>query len=380
MGMQFTVHNSIGKESIIPPAIILAAVLLYHLIFDREIVRHRNTFIVAIPLVIFTAFYALNINSSMPFKTEYISYLLIIVSLFIAILFFKNSIIEKNMWILFVFFYGNLLFLPMLLGITNFNAANSNGIIAFILLFFCLINLKNKNMVFRSINIYNTILLVVTLFTATSRTAMMAFFIVVVVFFAIKYLHKYTFYLTTAIILISPIVTGIYIYLKSSPIGESINNLSLQVTGKNFFSGRDRIWNEAMDTVFQNGMFWTGLGNNYQFPDLGGYLHNLYVQVFYQSGILGFVLVGILLMAISYVIGRATVVDYDFRILFGYFIAILFLQVFEGHLIYKFEIISVLFWVTIALLIRKSSQTLDSNNEATMGSSYLNDQPISSSR
>lgn len=359
MGMQFTVHHFTSKESLIFPIIILSIVLSYHLLIDRKLIANKNNLLVSGPLIVFAIYYVLNINRNAPLKLEYIAYFLTIVLLFTAIVFFKNRIVDKRMWIVFVFIYANVFFLPILFSINNLIAANSNGIIAFLLLFFCLINLKEKNIILKSLNIYTTILLVITLFTATSRTAMMAFFIVIFTFFVIKYFYRYTFYIVTALILLSPIVTGLYIYLKHTSIGQSLNDLSFQVTGKNFFSGRDRIWSEAVENVLQNSAFWMGLGVNNEFQELGGYLHNLYVQVFFQSGFIGLVLVGALLLSIAFAVGKAKVIDTDFRILIAYFTAILFLQVFEGHLIYKFEIISVLIWIIIAFLIRKSSYTQD---------------------
>lgn len=357
MGMQFTVHHFTSKESITFPIIILSVVLIYHVLFDRKIITNKNNVIVLGSLLLFSVYYVVNINDEVPLKMEYSSYFLIIVALFTAIVFFKNRIVDKRIWILFVFIYANVFYLPILLSFDKLIAANSNGIIAFLLLFFCFINLNEKNIVLRSLNIYTAILLVITLFTATSRTAMMAFFIVIFVFFTIKYLHKYTFLIVSSLLLLSPAATGIYVYLKHTSFGTSLNNLTIEVTGKRFFSGRDTIWSEAIDQVLQNGNFWTGLGSNTEFQEYGGYLHNLYVQVFYQSGFIGLLLVGIVLGSIAFAIGRTRTIDFDFRVLVGYFIAILFLQVFEGHLIYKFEIISLVSWIIIALLIRKASHT-----------------------
>ncbi|XKE94015.1 O-antigen ligase family protein [Metaplanococcus flavidus] len=355
MGMQFTVHHFTSKESLIFPTVILSIVLIYHLLIDRKLIANKNNLLVTGSLILFATYYVLNINRDAPLKLEYITYFLTIVLLFTAIVFFKNRIVDKRMWIVFVFIYANVFFLPTLLSINKLIAANSNGIIAFLLLFFCLINLKEKNIILKSLNIYTSILLVITLFTATSRTAIMAFLIVIFVFFAFKYLYNYTFYIMSFLILLSPIVTGLYVYLKYTAIGQSLNDLSIQITGKNFFSGRDTIWNEALDIVINSGVFWMGMGINNEFQEYGGYLHNLYVQVFYQSGFIGFILIGILLLSIALAAGRTTLIDTDFRILIGYFTAILFLQVFEGHLIYKFEIISVLCWLIMAFLIRKST-------------------------
>jgi hypothetical protein len=260
---------------------------------------------------------------------EYISYFLIIVALFTAIVFFRNRIVDKRIWILFVFIYANVFFLPILLSFNKLIAANSNGIIAFLLLFFCLINLNEKNIVLRSLNIYTTILLVITLFTATSRTAMMAFFIAIFVFFTIKYLHKYTFLILSSLILLSPTATGIYVYLKHTSIGTTLNNLTIEVTGKPFFSGRDTIWSEALDQVLQNGKFWTGLGNNTEFQNwrvfttsMCKFFTNQALSVSYWSASLFF----------SFAISRTRTIDL-IPVLVGYFIAILFCRYLKAILL-----------------------------------------------
>ena len=363
MGMQFTVHHFTSKESLIFPTIILSIVMIYHVLIDRKLITNKNNLLVLGSLLLFTTYYVLNIDGNAPLKLEYITYFLIIVSLFTAIVFFKNRIVDKRMWIVFAFIYANVFFLPILLSFNNLIAANSNGIIAFLLLFFCLINLKEKNIVLRSLNIYTTILLIITLFTATSRAAVLAFFIVGFVFFAIKYFHKYTFYIVASIMLISPIISGLSMYIKYTGLSQIVTYRSGIFNLENIFNGREWIWKDAADVVINSGKIWTGLGNNAEFELLGGYLHNLYVQVFFQGGTIGLFLLGILLVTLALAIGKTKVVDYEYRILLGYFIAILFLQVFEGHLIYKFEIISVLMWIIIAFLIRKSSQKINPHNK-----------------
>lgn len=363
MGMQFTVHHFTSKESLIFPTVILSIVLIYHLLIDRKLITNKNNLLVSSSLILFTTYYVLNINRDAPLKLEYITYFLTIVLLFTAIVFFKNRIVDKRMWIVFVFIYANVFFLPTLLSINKLIAANSNGIIAFLLLFFCLINLKEKNIVLRSLNVYTTFLLVITLYTATSRAAVIAFFIVGLVFFTTKYLQKYTLYIVSSIMLISPVITAFAMYIKHTSLSQIITYRSEIFTLENVFNGRDWIWKDAADVVINNGMIWTGLGNNVEFELLGGYLHNLYVQVFFHSGVIGLLLAGILLITLALAIGKAKVIDFDFRILLGYFVAILFLQVFEGHLIYKFEIISLLMWIIIAFLIRKSSQEVSVPNK-----------------
>lgn len=356
MGMQFTVHHFTSKESLIFPTVILSIVLIYHLLIDRKLIANKNNLLVTGSLILFATYYVLNINRDAPLKLEYITYFLTIVLLFTAIVFFKNRIVDKRMWIVFVFIYANVFFLPTLLSINKLIAANSNGIIAFLLLFFCLINLKEKNIVLKSLNIYSILILVFTLYTATSRAAVIAFFIVGFVFFATEYFQKYIFYIVASIMLISPIITAFAMYFKYTGLNEVITYQSEVFTLENIFNTRELIWKDAVDLVINNGTIWTGLGNNAEFALLGGYLHNLYVQIFFQGGLTGLFLVGLLLASLAWAIGQIKIVNYEFKILFGYFIAILFLQVFEGHLIYKFEIISVLMWIIIAFLIRNVSK------------------------
>ena len=355
MGIQFTQHYFISKESLIGPIIILVSIFIYYLVFNKKLIINKGTISVFSISTIFFVYYIINTNSQAQLKPEYMIYLSIIYLIFIFIGTFDKKIISFPMWIVFIFIYSNLIFLPRLLSHMSFTHANSNGIIAFLLLFFCIINLKESNKLLRILNIYNTIFLILVLFIATSRAAMLAFFVVIFIYLVTKKLHKYTFYFVTALIILSQSFTLFYLQAKDTSLGTFLNELALKYTGKRFFTGRDRAWKESLEDVTQSGSVWTGLGNNIQHDEFNGYLHNVYVQLFYQSGIIGILLMSGIFLTIAFIATKVTVpeIDHTYKTLFSYFTGILFLQIFEGHLIYKFEIISLLCWIIMALFVNK---------------------------
>jgi O-antigen ligase len=357
MGMQFTPFRFMSKEALIGPIVILTATLIYYLIFNRDIIKTKKSLLITVLAALFFVYYIVNVTSGVPPKPAYMIYLAIIFLIFLFISTFKTKVILFPVSIIFVFLYMNLLFLPRIITHMSFQSANSNGIIAFLLLFFCIINFKESNWILRIMNIYNTLFLLFALFmVATSRAAMLAFIVSVFIYIVVKKLHKFVFPFIALLIVGSQAFTLFYIKAKGTSIGTKLNALTEQYTGKRFFSGRDRVWKESLEDVAHSGNIWTGLGNNTQHGEFNGYLHNFYVQLFYQSGIIGLLLMSALLLAIAYIAMRVKrdTIDHSFKILFAYFVGILFLQIFEGHLIYKFELISMLCWIIIALFVNKA--------------------------
>lgn len=346
-----------GKEALIGPVVILAAIVVYYLMFNREIIITKNSLLIMALSALFFTYYIANITARVPLKSAYMIYLAIIFVIFLFISAFKNKVFLFPASIIFVFLYVNLLFLPKILMHMSFTNSNSNGIIAFLLLFFCIINFKESNWVLRIMNIYNTLFLLFALFiVATSRAAMLAFLVSIFIYIAVKKLHKFVFPFIALLIVGSQAFTLFYIKAKGTSIGMKLNALTEKYTGKRFFSGRDRVWKESLEDVTHSGNIWTGLGNNTQHGEFNGYLHNVYVQLFYQSGIIGLLLMSALLLAIAYIAMKVKkdTIDHSFKILFAYFVGILFLQVFEGHLIYKLELISMVCWIIIALFVNKA--------------------------
>lgn len=355
MGLQFTEYRFISKESLIAPAGLLITIQVYYLFLNRKVIWTKNSFVIFSLTTLFFIYYILNFNKQAPFKSDYVLWLFVIYLLFCFISFFHNKVIFYPIWILFIFIYSNLLFIPPLLTHMSFTSANSTGIISLLLMFFCVINLKVPNILLKLLNFYNLLLLIVVLFVATSRAAMLAFFIIIFVYLAVSKLHKKVFLFTAFFIAASQAFTLLYIYLHGTQLGNALQELSLNYTGKNFFSGRDVIWRGAFEEVSQSRKFLTGLGNNIQYTELNGYLHNAYVQLIYQSGIVGLLLLTSVILAIAYIAGKVKTssIDHSFKTLLAFFIGILSLQVLEGHLVYKFELISVLCWVIIALFVNK---------------------------
>ncbi|WP_390359004.1 O-antigen ligase family protein [Virgibacillus byunsanensis] len=351
------------KDALIYPTIILAVTSIYYFLINRQLLVNRHTILVTVLSTIFFVFYIININTEIDIKIDYLVYLAITFLLFLFISISKSSLFIYPLWTIFVFLFSNILFLPRLLSVGEFTNANSTGIIAFLLLFFCFITIKDSNYLLKTINIYTILMLIVVLFTATSRTAQLAFIIVLITYLILFKLNKYVFVMVTLLIVFSISFVFFYTLSNETPVGNKLTELSREYTGKNFYSGRDRIWNDAFEEVTNSNDTLTGLGNNIQYEAFSGYLHNLYVQLFYQAGIIGLALMVSLLLVITYIAQKASYQtnDHYFKILTSFFIAILVMQIFEGHLIYKFSIISILCWVIISLFVNKSLKLIVEN-------------------
>ncbi|MBO1914827.1 hypothetical protein J4G37_59620, partial [Microvirga sp. 3-52] len=63
MGMQFTPFRFMDKEALIGPLIILTAILIYYLIFNREIIITKNSLLIAALSALFFMYYIANITA-----------------------------------------------------------------------------------------------------------------------------------------------------------------------------------------------------------------------------------------------------------------------------------------------------------------------------
>ncbi|WP_368073005.1 O-antigen ligase family protein [Virgibacillus salinus] len=211
-------------------------------------------------------------------------------------------------------------------------------------------------MIFRVINIYSIILLFIVIYDTNSRTTILALLFVLFIYSFWNKICNYIKPVIISIVALSILITFFYIKIKGTEIGTYLNEVSLKYTDKSLFSGRQRLWEGAINNVVDSDKVLLGLGNNVQFELLNGYLHSLYVQLFYQGGLVGLLLFMCVLWIIMSLIKETKNVSTDHRLktLVSFFIGILILQVFEGQLIYSFSVISVLSWLILALLVNKA--------------------------
>ncbi|MGE4283805.1 MAG: O-antigen ligase family protein [Clostridia bacterium] len=211
-------------------------------------------------------------------------------------------------------------------------------------------------------NITSKVLLAVTiLLNIGERTSM-------IIIIAIFFLEKILFYLRSSkklyylifwiIIFVSVIFPYVYLWLFEHPLGITINQLIKEITGENFFSGRQVIWKYAFDLVKGKEFFGLGISNNMLGESLGLSTHNLYIYLLLQGGYF------LLALFIFYLFSLwkqlfLYIENQKIRWTMAYFLGLLIFVDFELVLLVNNFVVSLYLWLPIGygfLMINKKIQ------------------------
>lgn len=153
-----------------------------------------------------------------------------------------------------------------------------------------------------------------------------------------------------------------YSYLARSPYRATLETISLNLTKSRFFSGRDELWLSVYDQMNNTFSVIFGLGVNKTeaiTTHLEMSLHNLYVTLLAEGGLILVVLMGLIL----YQIWKRLVSDtsYQSKILLSFMIVFLYKQSFDISLIENNMCVAFGVWTALALACAdaKSSERQD---------------------
>lgn len=97
-----------------------------------------------------------------------------------------------------------------------------------------------------------------------------------------KKIYRCIFIICTIILVMFP---RIYVWIQYQPIGKSLNNYSRKLSGENFFSGRNLLWEVAYDSLEENEVFGLGYNNNVlKMQNINLSTHNLYIWLQLNGG------------------------------------------------------------------------------------------------
>ncbi|MFA0506627.1 O-antigen ligase family protein [Vibrio sp. 10N.222.54.B12] len=168
---------------------------------------------------------------------------------------------------------------------------NSNTFALWLLTAFGYYLISNINPNIRYPMLFITLLLIVL---TGSRTTLLSLLIMLLGIRFVRFNKLFTpkhfiFVLFTLLFL----TTYAYLWLYNSKYGVALNLWSNEAFDKNFFSGRQVIWAEALDKM--EGIYWLiGFGSGAtgkSFLDIDLSIHNSYLQILIQSGLIGVVLI-----------------------------------------------------------------------------------------
>ncbi|MCG1027065.1 O-antigen ligase family protein [Virgibacillus halodenitrificans] len=241
------------------------------------------------------------------------------------------------------------------LPMTNFKGLirnpNITGVFVSCLLFFLIIAFKKvslKGQLFLGVGIGFAIILI---YVSSARAVLLllvtAFGARIVLFFS-KKLFSFLFYL---VMLFNAIFLFTYGLLSKSSYFSTINEWSMNNFGKNFFSGRQNIWNPAILHGFEEPFFGHRINilpEDYIQGTHYVHAHNQYLQVFLESGIVGIICFSLLLLGIWKVYQRglhSSVVRWSAC----FFLGILVYQSMEISLFFNMHAIGLLQWLIISI-------------------------------
>lgn len=227
--------------------------------------------------------------------------------------------------------------------------ANSLGLSMFLLYFFVLLRFLHKGFLPK---LLLAIVVLSIIYFTSSRSIFLSLFISYITYKGWGLITKqksiFNFYFVGVIIFISAII---FIYPKMiywSSFND-INNFMWEYTGKNFYSGREVIWQKLLAMVDTQPLLGFGAGTST--GDFIGHnlsSHNLYVQTVFQTGYIGVSVFILMLFSIWKLLwhGRK---DKKVKLSASFFIGILIQQSFEVTLTQNNMTFAILQWLIIGI-------------------------------
>lgn len=195
----------------------------------------------------------------------------------------------------------------------------------------------------------------ILLYASTSRASWLAAVVAISVFMLWRPVitrGRWWFHLTFLFVIVSTIVaTSLYMVAPSYAWGWQLNELTIEITGKNLFSGRQLFWGDLTKAVIERP--WLGHGAGAIAETFTGYswsAHNLYLQTALQVGLVGLGALTLLLWVMWAQLWRGRR-SFAVRLAAAYFLGILVHQVFEVSLTQNNLANGFLIWFIMAVAL-----------------------------
>lgn len=128
------------------------------------------------------------------------------------------------------------------------------------------------------------------IFVSTARSVWLAlvFCLGLYCLFQSRILNRRFFnFLSLIVIFLLFFFPHLYVYLSNSPVGVEIDLFVELITNKRFFTGRELIWDEMYRGLGDSILFGMGMGATNNDIGMSSSSHNLYMNLFFQYGIVG---------------------------------------------------------------------------------------------
>ncbi|WP_068675322.1 O-antigen ligase [Oceanobacillus sp. Castelsardo] len=351
---QFDVLKDIGLLSIYLTLFIMFLFLIRSFIYHKAGLNNLKMIYIAISLLIF-----INTISFVFTKNVNTTYFIQVIFLFLFIL---GSIRIKwdiqsvklfgyvtSVFFLFIWIHGYVLDFPNRF-VSIYNNPNYLGVLLFCMLYFQIVSWKYSHTIMEKI--YFSIVILANLFLiymTNSRSVLLAILIVIIVWFILRHTKKVYSYLFYAILLINFAFLFTYTKLKGTELGNSLNELSLEYTNKNLFSGRSEIWEQLFIKISEKPIWGHGMGiRASDIISIPLTAHNQYLQIVIEVGFIGLVIFLFLLYTVWKLLLKNRDNDVA-KLSAAFFIAILAYENLELTLFQNNYSIAILQWLIITI-------------------------------
>jgi O-antigen ligase len=231
---------------------------------------------------------------------------------------------------------------------------NTFGLFSLLLTFvpILMLYLSRRNTVLRIAALLSSLSGLVLVYASTSRAIWLAAAVAVVVFIVWPIIARSRFLFHMSLLMVfaaSIATTWLYIVAPKHEWGWQLQELSLRYTGKGFFSGRHRFWDELVVAIEARPWFGYGAGAVAEtFTGFYWSAHNLYLQTSLQVGVLG---LGALLLMLWVVWGQLWPGRESIyvRLSVAFFLGILTHQIFEISLTQNNLATGFVIWLILAI-------------------------------
>lgn len=237
---------------------------------------------------------------------------------------------------------------PNLLGIYSVNV--------FVLLWISKFNIKIIKILLLFASIY---ILLITKARTSYLQLMIIIFLFCIIYiyenYIFKYKNNYKNYLKIIFIIITTSVilfSILYPSIHNTEFGDIIDEISITLFDKSFFTGRNLIWKSTWDLILKGPIFGHGLNADIRnILNMELSTHNLYLSVILQQGFIGFILlINILYQSFKMIITRNKKTT---NIIAVVIISAIVRETFEITLTHNILVAGIFIWFIIGLGLNK---------------------------
>ncbi|WP_245251774.1 O-antigen ligase family protein [Virgibacillus litoralis] len=180
---------------------------------------------------------------------------------------------------------------PLLKFKSFFRNPNALGAVLLVFSYFLILRTLYSNHITK---IFNTILILITLFliySSTSRTVWLSLLFILLAWVIYNYSYNKFKYLFPVTLIFSLLFSIFYVFSFNTVLGDFMDKLSKTLFGKSLYSGREILWNDLFNHSLNAPFLGYGYGTNFnEMNSRGQSPHNMYLQIMLESGVIGLII------------------------------------------------------------------------------------------